>query len=218
MLVHKRLAQRNRARVAASLGKNQKKAVRKVVRTEIASKAERKFLDGDLGNLTANSTAGFTATLITPPAQGNGNGQRVGDDLYMTSIEVDGRLDTSTNKNAAMRVMLIQWNEDNAVATPAAANIFTNTTNNDLLTAHYVINPDRKYKVLYDRKFYFDANNDSALKHVKIKLFGRKLGSRSISFNPAAITGVGNYFILTMGVLALGTLTATNTRLRYLDM
>lgn len=210
-------------KVNRSLGKNQKKAVRQIVKKEVNKMSELKFVDQDLGELAANSTSGIQFTKINPPAQqgaaeADSPSLRQGDSVYVTSIELRGHFSCQSTKDAQLRVMVIKWLEDDATNAPAVAKVFANTDNAHLMSSHLVRNPANQFKVLYDRVVSFDANNTGARKHLNIRFYGKKLGQKKMSFNAGAITGIGNYYVVTMGSQTAGQLAYTQTRLNFRDL
>lgn len=200
---------------AKPLSKTQYKAVAKIANKAVLKRAEKKILDTDVGNLAANTTTGVVVTKVTPPSQGDSASSRDGDQIYVNSLHFRSMLNCQANQNNEMRLIIIQWLEDDADATPVLGDILQNT--GDLVSSMYVVNPARRYKILHDKCYMFDTNNGSVRRRIDVYIPGKKMALRKLSFNPAAATGVGQFYIITGGHQAQGNFDSTLTRLRYHD-
>lgn len=197
-----------------------KNTVKKLVsRVRALEKApELKVLDAGYGNISANATAGLTFTKINPPAQGDAAGQRDGDQLLLKSISLRGEWDCQTTQTNRMRVLVLQWLEDDAVTAPSAVQILQDITGGEELNSFYRVRPGHKFKVLMDKRIYYDSNNASSNKPFVFSVGEKKLKIAKQAFNAGAITGVGNVYLLTMGMGVDGRITNVVARTRYTDM
>lgn len=193
------------------------KQIRSVVKSVISQQSERKVLDTDLSTVAANSTTGVVVTKLTPPAQGDTASTRDGDQLWLTSLRIHGLVNCVTDRNTNIRMILIQWLEDDGDTVPVIGDILQNTTANDLASSFYLVNPTKKFKILSDKLYNFDANNDAAQKTYHVSVTGKQFAIQKMSFNAGATTGVGQLYLLSMGSKLTGSCDRLLTRMRYLD-
>lgn len=209
---------RYRKRAAAysrkPLSKAQVGAVAKVVKSQLNKVSEKKYKTTELANIDADSTP--VVTLINPPAQGDGQNSRDGDSLYITSLSGKIRVEVGAT-NTHVRLILIQWFEDNNVDVPVAADILEDLTTPEL--AQYNIDNKRKFRVLYDRSFLNNSGAVNTLHLSNFMLSGNKIPMKKMQFNAGATTGVGQFYLLSMGSSADATDTySAYIRMRYRDM
>lgn len=191
------------------------KSIARVVNSVLARRNELKDLTVDHAALAANSTSGITITKINPPAQGDSSSTRDGDQFYLKSLQLSGRANCGANANTVQRIIVFQWMEDDGVNTPDAAEILQNTNNADSLNSFFVTNPTKKFRVLSDKTYYWDAQNTSASKSYKLSISNFPM--KKVSLSPAAITGVGCIYVLTCGLQAAGDFASFQSRQRYYD-
>lgn len=145
--------------------------------------------------------------------QGDGNDERVGDQLRMKSVRIRGRvIPKSTGVGDVVRILIIQWRPDTAVDTPTVAELFEDTATAGPTMSNYNMDiiSRRKFKVLLDRTFlvpaYANANNrrdlffDTVIKGSRIS---------KVNYTPTATTGGNHLYLVRIGTQVSGT-TASN--------
>lgn len=204
--------QYKRMRRKAPLSRAQAKAVLKLAN----GPRELKYVDQDHGNLNAQSTA--VVTKINPPAQGDGVSSRDGDSYFLKSLQLTSFLNPGSATGNVFRFIVFQWLEDDAADVPVVGDILANTSSaNDQVNSFYNINSRKRYRVIYDKKLYIDPNQASG-GFKPVKMYTTKIPQRKIILNEAALTGVGNFYMITLGTASsLSIFTGTNTRMRYMD-
>ena len=91
------------------LSKAQYKAVAKVANKQIHKMSELHTLDdqpADVGMTTSG-----TPVLVAFPVQGDGSNQRIGDSIYLKSLQCRYMLSNESDVDLACRVIFFQWME-----------------------------------------------------------------------------------------------------------
>lgn len=207
---------RNYKRAKPALSKRQYRAVAQVANKQIHKMSELKVYNGLSSSVVSRWPA--TLTKINPPAQGDGQSDRDGDSIYIKSLAVNGMLSPETANHSTHRVMLIQWLEDDSTA-PVLSDILTDVASSELaINSFYITNPQKQFKVLDDRLYFFDTNNSSALKPYRVRVKSRDIIKHKPDYNPAALTGTGNFYLITMSNSTTdGSMRTPLSRLRYFD-
>lgn len=147
-------------------------------------------------------TSTMASTPICAPQQGDGEQQRLGDEIEIAGIHVKFHIIQDQVSTQLPRILLIQWYTDNAVDTPAAADLLENPTDpqSQLVQSK---NERAKFKVLYDGFFPMlgsGANNSVPKKDFWIS--GK--GLKHIKFQNGAVTGKNTLYLCTIGNYATG--------------
>lgn len=154
---------------------------------------EIKVFDTTLSLATIINTA--TISHVSAVPQGVGYANRVGDELSILGIEL--RLNAFGNATQtagnALRLMVIQWCEDNATIVPTLAQLFNNTgAAADVVVAPYNL-PDLRqevFSVLVDELMSVVVTSNSLVRRWELKPNTR------IRYNAAATTGVGTIWVV----------------------
>ncbi len=208
------------------LTKPQKTQVRKIANTAINRKAELKCLDNNAFDISAVlAPADFFTGIrfkLTMPAQGDADGTRDGDTIYLKSLSINAIVDCSTAKDTIWRAIVVQWEDDDA-DTPLLNEVLLrangSATPKDPMASHYVCKPVRKFKILSDKFVNFDANNDDANKIYKVRISEKQFMKKKIQFGPAALTGTGQVYMFVFADIATAgaQFNRVSVRWRYYD-
>lgn len=198
---------------AKGMIKGKKKgASKKQVLNVVMGAAEKKYYSLAVDAVAVDSAG--TVTDLTPIPQGVTVNSRVGDSLYMTSLEFNyqtvGALGTDNNRVSYIRVILFQWYPS---STPSASNILLTTGVNSIIAPY---NHDKRFefKILYDKTHtMFNtvnlgtgwSNLDGAVcPKVKTMVIG---GFRhKVNFSPGLTSGVNKLYCLVLSNGASGNL------------
>lgn len=206
-----------RKRGGKPLNYRQVKAVGKIARKEIHKGAELKVLDDKQIAVTNIDTTNPTWTLTVPP-KGTGNGQRIGDGIYLKSLQFRGDLDCGTNQVNHIRMLMVQDLESDIDGALAISDVLEDTASDNSITSFYKHQPKRKFKVLSDKHYYWDSNTASAPQpyDVCFKNFGKR---KIVLDNTSDFGNVGGITLFAIGP-ASSTADLRNgmARLRYYDM
>lgn len=202
------------------LSKPQVKAVRKIANSQINKISELKFKDtSDAADRLSYDSP--TINLVDMPAQGDGQSSRDGDSIWLKNYLLRLRVlrpAQASAVSATYRVMVVQWLEDNATATPTLADILQDATTDELcLISPYKVDEKKKFRVIFD--VTGTVKDDSGpVRHYSKFL---KPAKRKMQFNAAAVTGVGNFYLIGISsetnASGNGPLLYSYHRLRYLD-
>ncbi len=201
------------------LSKAQYKQVAKIANKQIHRTSELKTLDNNVSAIAVNSTAAVTA--IVPPAAGSSHSTRDGDSLYYKSLHLRGIVDCDAAQDLTMRVIVFQWMENDATA-PVVADILQDTAAGRNITSFYLKNPQKQFRIIDDSLYLWDSNVAQAPKVWSVVCKGRQFGRHKPDFDAGALTGNGNFYILTCssttaGAGAYGSLKSTVFRARFFD-
>lgn len=139
--------------------------------------------------------ATWTAVDLSAMPQGDGDSQRVGDDIRMKKLLLRFRVThNSTNGGGALRIVVVQWRPNTLNDTFDSSKIFQT---DDDVDSFPLWDNRHAYKILYD-KSVATPNQVDNLKTILINktLVGRKLGNKKISFNDGATTGSNKIHLL----------------------
>jgi len=198
--------------------KKQKQNIRKIVRKEIKSSAEEKFIDVNLATLTINATAVLTDLFL--PLEGPGRENRIGDVCSYKSIEFAYSLQPISAVNAQMvRVMLIQWKPDSASNAIGIDQILTDTAVNKILS-HHQHALRTQYNVLYDVVHTLGVVTPEAESRRVYRRVVRIPPTKKVYFNRSATTGKNKVYLLTVSDItpaAPGNIDV-NCRIKFVDL
>lgn len=185
-----------RRRGGAELSARQKKIVRKIVQ----SQKERNIMVNEFGWGQDMTTASDYIFQLTNIAQGDGEGERLGDVIRPSSLQMNFATMTGASatqgQRYTMRVTILRWHPDTAIETPTNAKVFENTS--ALQPFGCFITSDsarKKFDVLYDKKVVLHADRNGANGSLVRCDFSKKL-SGLVRYNEAATTGSGNLYLI----------------------
>ncbi len=208
------------------LTKMQYKQVAKIANKQIHKMSELKCLDVAPFDISAVlAPADFFTGIrfkITMPAQGDGDGTRDGDSIYLRSLSINSWVDCSTVTDILFRAILVQFAEDDTV-TPLLSEILDNangaSTPKDPMSSHYVCQPKTRWKILDDRFISFNANASDVNKPYRVRLKTQDFLIKKPQMNAAALTGTGQIylFVFADAASAGAQFNRVNARYRYFD-
>lgn len=115
-----------------------------------------KFVDTDMSG-TADYTTGIIG-IPTAVAQGNADNQRIGDDINLRSIAVQGYIQHPTAANppvASVVRLLLVLDTENQNAAPTLGNIFTGAVGNSVTINSFkqiATTDPKRFRILWDRR------------------------------------------------------------------
>lgn len=142
--------------------------------------------------------------------QGDGQGQRVGDEIDLRYVRLSCDLATKSTAAATtlndIRFIVFKWLEDDADLTPTVGAILEDTTTLPIHSPYVHDKASRsKFRVLYDTHFTLCDRSNGATRSFRdylLKFGPKKLGK--LSFNEGAVTGKGHIFMMFLGNQASG--------------
>lgn len=158
---------------------------------------EIKNFDGNLLTSTLVAWDYSNVYNLLAPTQGVGVNQRVGDELFLKSIDIKFRLQNSSSVNLNQCRVIIFLDEDNTLA---GTNIFATTSFINTINApyaHYNRQYRKQFQVLFDQVYDLDVT-DTAQKSVRVSVPVNKRvtfvtgGSTAILQNAPKILFVSN--------------------------
>lgn len=210
-------------RSASYVPKGKKKAVKQ--RKEVASKAYVKQVVNkshaiDFFRASNSTGASYDVPIIYAVddiPQGDGEQQRVGDQVEPVSLKIRGTFTCSAVTDIC-RIVIVQWKVSSATATPTIADVLGETATSTTVYASHNIEPlDRKkFKILLDRTYYNKTGSSSELRPFNLNV--TKFSNKYVNYTSAATTGIYKiYMILFSNVANAGSKpTATyKTQLEY---
>lgn len=190
-------APRRRAKTSEGkkpLNKTEKSQVKTIARRVLRNQLEWKQYD-TFNNFTAG-WSGYVFTLANL-TQGDGDdAERVGDEIYATSVDLRWYISNGDNNNVC-RIIMFQYTADDTV-NPGVGTVLTNVG-----TAYSVISPynadhvgkDKSVRILSDQMFTLNANFDGASQyrvgHTKVPLKIRK-----VQYLGGTVNGINKPWIL----------------------
>ncbi len=204
------------------LTKMQYKQVAKIANKQIHKMSELKCLDGTPFDVSAVLAPAdfFTGirTKITMPAQGDGDGTRDGDSIYLRSLSINSWVDCSTTQDLLFRAILVQFAEDDATA-PLLDEILDQANGASVpkrpMTSHYVCQPKTRWKILDDRFLSFNANAADVNKPYRVRLKTSDFLIKKPQFNAAALTGTGQIYLYIFADAAVAGAQFNQVQVRY---
>lgn len=172
------------------------KAVRSVANNSYKRNQEKKLyaLNIDTTVITAGNFYDITAV-----AQGDQYFNRDGAQIQVQDIRISLAIKPdATAELQVMRLMLVRWIQDSAIAAPTTTDLFEDTANEVWLSPYKF--ESRKYQVLYDKIMSLNLSGDSGLT-VFDKNFTKSLATR-VSYNGGANTGVNHIYLVMLSEAA----------------
>lgn len=160
----------------------------KIANRQIAKQSEKKYLS----TLTSIAKDWNGSVLdLCNIAQGDTDGTRDGDELYVKSVRVKSLVSVADTYNIC-RTILFQWYDD---TTPTGADILSNTyvgtINAPLAPYHHDLSS--KFKILYDKTILLDTYHPYMLLDTGYITGGFK---RKVQFSSGGTTGVNKIYLL----------------------
>lgn len=166
---------------------NKRSHIRKAVRREIESYAEKMYFPAP-SNLSVSSTPNVVS--LSDVAQGDADTNRDGDQLSLTSIEFRGYIATGDTTNV-LRFIIFQWYPNDSFYPPTASDILLTAASGFI--SPYSHDGRFQFKILYDRSFSMSTNWQPYLTFHKYVTKGFR---RKIQYNAGGTTGVNKIYLL----------------------
>ena len=206
-----------------ALSRMQARQVASIAKRAIVNEAEAKHLDGHQAFVEINF-AGSTTYDLSVIAQGDGENERVGNDIkpkYLAlRYQVKAQQGTVQN-DTEVRVLLFQWHPNSAQAGDPSTGVMLENGNNPF--AYYKTNQTKQFTILHDGKYVVNAERASPswLYLQDVTIPGQKM--RKIHYNDATTTTGENHIYLMFihnygGVDVEPPEIAYDCRLRYTDL
>lgn len=174
-----------------------------------APATEVKFVDTTV--LGAVPVAG-SITKLSTVAQGVGASQRIGDEAALRAISIRGYVaGAAAAVNSRLRVIVFQWNEDDALGAPVVGSIIQGGAT-VYAPYNYAAIRDSDFRVLFDRLFAVDPIAGPGTQ----SFFWEKKIDGRLAFNAAVTTGSGMLYLLLISDLAT-TSEGLTARVLYTD-
>lgn len=190
------------------------------------SRQVAKFLDTDLGILTASQTENIV--LLNTVSQGTDENQRLGRNIAMKSVQLRGKIQgNSAGVNAIARIMVVYDRQPNKLL-PVIADIISATTVASLFSGFSNQNNRDRFAIIMDKSFGVIGASTSVSQDA-IMTFNKfvKLPNLITNYDNSATTGVittlttGSLLFVTIGDTVAGTTSPVVTidaRLRFNDV
>ncbi len=172
-------------------GRGLTKKMNKQVKAQIRRGAE-KNRDTTLAAVLLESDD-VTITDLSDMAQGDGVGQRVGDEVQSAGLEFDYFIEAS-GVDACSRVSLIQWKQDSAAGLPTAILLFTNSSATSAPLGTFDYANRKQFRVLYDALIPNGTEGPSV--HVRRVVIPASEMLSKVIFNVGATTGFNKIFLI----------------------
>lgn len=175
---------------------------------------ERKFKLGVVNNEVMTTTGTFY--LLSGIAQGDGETQRNGDKVKLSSISIKGllQLDIASDplSRAMVRIILINDKVSNGIAPTAAQLLLTNT-----IYGHY--NPDNcpsRFKILSDKVYNMNLDKTNQIYWRLYENLSHHLTFTGITENQAD-ANTGHIYLYVITDLQVNTTLDFNSKLTFVD-
>lgn len=189
------------------------KAVKKSVQRSIARTEELKFKDIYDNVAAVQSAALVAARPLVTSAQGAQDTQRIGDQIFITSVQINLQLSVSATQ--VMRLIVFKWKPLTTSYLPTLADILNSPTNTAVGPVYMKrIDTQQEFTILYDKCYPMQVANVSN-RLIRINL-SKKLGKAQ--FDAGTTDGLHKlYYFLLTDVAASNTVSMYN-RIRYKDL
>lgn len=185
------------------------KTIRTVAKSVINKQAELKYHDDS--NASAPDWSGYLQCASLIPA-GSSDTTRVGDQLFMTSMDVRQNVVLGDSTNM-LRIIYFIWKLE---STPVAGDILASTLLNtvDAPLSHYHKDGRTNFVVLSDRTYTLSGNRTIMTSH-----FTRKL-NKNLYLNGGGTSGKNHVWMLTISDSSAVTHPSlvSNCRIRFRDL
>jgi len=190
------------------------KAVRSQIKRELRKAIEAKKLD-----TLVDQTIDWTGTVIdlTSIDHRVAEGQRIGDTVTPSSLDIRWQLTHGDNENA-LRVLLIQWHQDTQVFLPGVSSVLEGLTLNATTApfAHYNKNNRTDFRVIKD---FTLKTGISASTRTQIGRINLTKAVRPVNFNGQLTSGTDKIYLMLVSDSGAATHPGVifNCRLNYRD-
>lgn len=162
------MSKRPRIRVVTDVKPKKKEnqvATRGYVKRVVKGIAEMKYHDNDVSDTSLGYDA-FYVRNLTNIARGDASNNREGDELTPMKLDIRYRLPARAS-NHQVRVMVVQWLEDEVNNALTAAKILENSNNTNGVISHPVTTGDKKnFRILYDRVIAVPSTSGDGKAHI----------------------------------------------------
>ena len=164
------------------------------IRREVMRMAEPKYIQTDCATSISSSGVFLSVALIN---QGDYSTDRVGNKVHPTSWSIRGSITCADNFNY-VRMVLLQWNDDNLLNPPLITQVFENTSGTSCLYSTFNRQQlGNQFRVLCDKLVRVTANAaNPELNASRIVKFKGYKGLREMTFQGSATTGSGQIYLL----------------------
>lgn len=197
------------------LNRAQYRAVAKVANKQIHKASELHTVDEQPVAKAMTTLALETPSVIKFPVQGLGSDARIGDSIYLRSVNFRCFLQNESDVDLASRVVFFQWMEPAADPTPG--DIFANT---NVLTSPYLVNPPKKFKIMHDSMHVWDSNPASVgRRYMNLTFRGKDFTIHKPDFAvTSSESATGRiWYIIASNNVNTGIIESIHTRVRYYD-
>lgn len=118
------------------------------VKRLIRSNIETKYLQGAIGPIFVDWTGSCFQLNILP--QGTDEGQRIGDMIRMTNIDLRYSVFNATSNFTRVRLIMFVWRMETNTS-PIASDILATNGNTLSVISTYNLRNERRYRILYDQ-------------------------------------------------------------------
>lgn len=197
---YKKKSTRSR-KAAPKVSKNVKKYVSQHIRSAISGTLEHKYWSLDAVNVSMPAV-GNVYSMCDVPA-GTGDSTRVGDQIRLGSFRINFKIEkntTDTDPSRQARVIIFQWVDTDAVATPTASSILQDYFNYPTLSMlrHDALRA-KTFRVMYDKTFNLDNDDPAVGVSTVLKAPGRKL-----QYDNGGPSGYNKIFLMLLSDASLG--------------
>jgi len=177
---------------ARKLNRRQRVEVKRIV----GRQQEDKFFDVYTGATAVPSGTGVILGPYTVPAQGLTVNSRAGDVIQQRKLDQTYQLNGGDAVNS-IRVIVFKWTPNDAFDVPTTAKILQDTVTLPWMSPFIDVSVEQhRFKVISDRLFTMVTASDTGVRLFRSSYFGRRLGKKKQTFNPAATTAAGNIYVL----------------------
>lgn len=216
---------------SAHLSRREKKEVKRIAESVIEQKAEKKVVYVAPRDLNCQTTMANYLIPLGGATQGTGEGSRIGNQVQIDKIRIQGSLEPDTNTVSVCRIMMVQWSGIDSAEfaagplSPPLEDFVPSVGTIDNMHLWYQRKSDtdgssgRSYKILYDQTFYFDAHGSGARKPFNLVLDGKHLkGKGAVNYSSATTSTYDNPVVLYgFGIDAVATL-RYQAKVTYTDL
>lgn len=195
--------------------KAQYRAVAKVANKQVHKLSELHTIDESPISKAMTLLSAETPVVIKFPVQGDGSDQRIGDSIYLRSVNFRCLLQNELDVDLVSRVVFFQWMEP--ASDPVVGDLFADTSK---LTSPYVVNPTKRFKIMHDSMHVWDSNaNSKGNRYMNLSFKGKSFKIHKPDFEADATeVATGRiWYIIASNVADIGQIDQIYTRVRYFD-
>lgn len=194
------------------LSPKQKTQVKRIV----GHQQEDKFLDTSI-SLSAMSPTGTVIGPFLNPAQGGSGSQRIGDNVNIKNIRLSQIVRCADSTNVS-RIIWFRWKDNNSVTAPTTTDVILSSTTPPINRFNDTNIENGRVKIVSDRTITQTLSNNASTT-IKMAFYGRRLGNKKLTFNPALTTSTNQLYCLLLSDSAIAAHPScdTNIRVTYTD-